>query len=192
MKRCPACQRTYDEGQSFCIEDGAVLHFDTGVGSPEPPGVSDPPATEIYHSAPSTGGIEAAPTGNVYAPPSQPGYTPGDWQQYSPPPYSPPVPQPGYGPMAAPPHPSAAKSLDQSLAIAALICGIMSITFMCFGGILGIPAIILGVMARNRVKNEPTRYGGNGLATGGMVCGIISTSFTALYIVVMIIGAISR
>ena len=24
MKRCPTCQRTYDDIQTFCIEDGAV------------------------------------------------------------------------------------------------------------------------------------------------------------------------
>lgn len=58
------------------------------------------------------------------------------------------------------------------MAIAALVLGICSIVFdfiiQWVGVILGIVAIILGIMAR---KANPT----DGKATAGLVCGIIGT-----------------
>ena len=191
MKRCPSCQRMFDDSQSFCIEDGAILLSDSqaiteGPGS----GRYEPPPTELYTPPTPTRGMAPPDTGNVYAPPSQPGYGPGpgSWQSpaYPPANYAPPSPlTPAY------PYP-ASPQLDQTLAIAALVCGAVSVIFMCFGAILGVPAIVLGIMARNRIKNDPARYGGNGLATAGLVCGLVSTGFTLLYFVIMIIGTLAK
>lgn len=59
------------------------------------------------------------------------------------------------------------------MAVAALVVGICSIVFdfifVWLGLILGIVAIILGVMAR---KQNPT----DGKATAGLVCGIIGAA----------------
>lgn len=56
------------------------------------------------------------------------------------------------------------------MAVAALVLGICSIVFdfifVWLGLILGVVALILGAVAR---KQNP----GNGVATGGLVCGII-------------------
>ncbi len=250
MKRCPTCQRTYDDTQTFCIEDGAVLMADYGTmptgnptGSrPEPPPTVFAPLDALYPSGdyvpPEPGlGREPSNPSNPYAPPasqpggyntpSQPGYAPpssqsGGYNSPSQPGYAPP-PSPGYAPgnwqdrpsaappdnyapmvnpYAAPPVPnsyapppvpnysSPQASLDQSLAIASVVCG--GLSFVCFGMLLGIPAIITGVMARNRIKQDPTRYTGAGLAMAGMVLGGISTALSLLWIFFMIIGAIAR
>jgi hypothetical protein len=70
-------------------------------------------------------------------------------------------------------------------AIAALVLGIISITPMGFGGILGILAIIFASLALREIKD---RYeGGRGLAIGGLVCGIVST---VLYGFLFLIGII--
>ena len=110
MKRCPTCQRTYDDTQTFCIEDGAVLMADYGTmptgnptGSrPEPPPTVFAPLDALYPSGdyvpPETGlGREPSNPSNPYAPPPSqsggyntpsqpnyappsPGYAPGNWQ----------------------------------------------------------------------------------------------------------------
>ena len=57
-------------------------------------------------------------------------------------------------------------------AIAALVFGILGL--FCLGPIFGIVAIVLGVVARNRIAREPGRYTGGGLATAGLVLGIVA------------------
>lgn len=65
------------------------------------------------------------------------------------------------------------------MAVASLILGIISlmivlITFVpgvgVIGSIIGVIAIILGAIGRNRSENK-------GLATGGFVCGIIALCY---------------
>jgi len=68
MKTCPACQRTYEDAQNFCLEDGATL-------------VSAPPSGGYSRTAAPTEVLQATPTGGYQGPTSPP------------PPYSPPPPQ---------------------------------------------------------------------------------------------------
>ena len=183
MKRCPACERAYDDGQTFCMEDGTVLLSDAGFMEPPKTERYEPPPTEIYTPPVSTG--------SGYAPPSQPGYGPGpgSWEPPAAPrQYAPPVAQPGYAPAQ---YGQAAPALDQTLAIASLVCGALSIVMFCFSGILGIPAIIMGVMARNRIAADPARYGGGGVAMAGIICGIAGTGIMVLYWILVILGAIA-
>jgi serine/threonine-protein kinase len=162
--------------QTFCTEDGAVLLAEAGGPST---GRVEPPPTQIYTPPPSTG--------SAYAPPSQPGYGPGGWQDTpATPSYAPPAVRPNYAPPMAP---SMQGGQDQTLAIASLICGVLSIVLFCFSGILGIPAIVLGVMARKRVAENPERYGGAGLAMAGIVCGLAGTVFMVSYWLLAILGA---
>ncbi len=73
---------------------------------------------------------------------------------------------------------------DQTLAIVSLVLGIMGIV-MC-GGLTGPIAIFLGMKARKNVRNEPMRYGGDGLALAGIITGIFATLillFFALYFI---------
>lgn len=68
-------------------------------------------------------------------------------------------------------------------AIAALVLGIVSI--FAFGFIAGVIAIILGVLARKEIDADPS-LGGRGLATAGLVLGIIGIVLWALVLVVWV------
>jgi hypothetical protein len=63
---------------------------------------------------------------------------------------------------------------QKGLAVAALILGILS--FFTFGllGIGAIIGIVLAVKAMGRVRREPYRYGGRGMAIAGLVLSITS------------------
>jgi hypothetical protein len=71
MKTCPACQRTYEDAQNFCLEDGATL-----VSAPAPPSSGG-----YSRTAAPTEMLQGTPTAGYQGPTSQP------------PPYSPPPPQ---------------------------------------------------------------------------------------------------
>ena len=237
MKRCPTCQRTYEDTQTFCVEDGAVLIAEygsadfggtaygggreTGPQREPPPTIYAPPGSLFPagdYVAPEPGpSREPSDPKRPYAPPPTPGgYTPGNWQDspsnpggydqtmpynpsgpqsYNPPaPQSynpPPVPQ-GYG---APPMPNYAPpstpmtAPDQSMALISLVCGVLSM--FCFGLLAGIPAIITGKIARDRVAQDPSRYTGAGLALAGMILGGISTALSLLWLLFMIISAVA-
>lgn len=79
---------------------------------------------------------------------------------------TPPV-TPGPGPVE---YPTAAP-VKTGLAVTALVLGILGL-FMCFPA--GIVAIVLGIIALNRASTQPRRYGGRGMAIGGLVCGGVS------------------
>ncbi|HYG81776.1 MAG TPA: hypothetical protein VD861_15370 [Pyrinomonadaceae bacterium] len=73
MKICPACQKTYDDAQNFCLEDGTTL-----VGAPQ--GMPPQPGGGYSRTAAPTEVLQGTPTGGYQG-------------QTSPPPYSPPPPQ---------------------------------------------------------------------------------------------------
>jgi hypothetical protein len=63
---------------------------------------------------------------------------------------------------------------SQGLAVAALVCGILSILLFCawkFALLLAVAAIALGVTARKKVREGTA--GGDGLAKAGIITGII-------------------
>jgi len=129
-----------------------------GLTPPPPPPV--PPAQgDPYAPAPGT---DPEPVSPAPGPPAA---------QYSAPPPPPPPPAPvatGYG-MSTPG--AAAASRTSQKATASLVCGIVG--FVCFGFILGVVAIILGVYARRDIEGSAGRLGGGGLATAGIVLGVI-------------------
>src|SRR6188508_107464 len=61
---------------------------------------------------------------------------------------------------------------QKGLAIASLVLGILS--FFTFGllGVGAIIGIVVAVKAMNRVKDEPWKYGGRGIAIAGLVLSI--------------------
>jgi hypothetical protein len=81
--------------------------------------------------------------------------------------------------------PAATQGQDQTLALVSLICGITS--FVCFGPLAAIPAIITGYMQKNKIKADPVQYGGSGLATAGMILGGV---YLVLFIIVFVIYAL--
>ena len=73
-----------------------------------------------------------------------------------------------------------AAKLPSGMAVAAMVCGIVSIPIMCipYLGILSLPcsitAIVLGLIANGKAKRG--EGGGKGMAVAGIVCGSITKS----------------
>ena len=135
--------------------------YPTGAGAP-PPGFGAP------------GPYQGAPGG--YPPPYP--YQPGPYQGGYPP--APPQPWGGY----APPPPLSPKN---GLGIAALVIAIVGLLFCwtVFGGIvLGAVAVVVGFVARGRVKRGEADNGG--VAIAGIVLGVISViaglAFIAIWV----------
>ncbi|MGI9465877.1 MAG: DUF4190 domain-containing protein [Rubripirellula sp.] len=76
---------------------------------------------------------------------------------------------------------------DQGLAIASLVLGICSLTLVCCGGFLiGIPAVICGVIAIKKAnRGEAT---GKGMAIAGVTTGGISLGLFVAYLVLVILS----
>lgn len=62
-----------------------------------------------------------------------------------------------------------------TLAIVSLVFGILGLVQVC-PGLGSIIALITGYMAKGQIKAEPMRYGGDGLATGGIILGWIGVA----------------
>lgn len=60
---------------------------------------------------------------------------------------------------------------NKSLAVTSLVLGILSFFLFLLSAI---PAIITGHMALSRIRREPARYSGRGLATAGLVLGYLN------------------
>ena len=60
-------------------------------------------------------------------------------------------------------------------------------------GVVGVPVlpIVLGVMARNRIRESGGLRTGNGLAIAGIVIGIVQMAILAIVIIVLIAAAAS-
>jgi len=90
--------------------------------------------------------------------------------------------QPGYGGAPQWAGPGGYQSAKTSgLAIAALVCGIGQVLI---GILAGIPAIILGHMARSRIRQ--TGEQGAGMALAGLILGYIGLALTILVIIIAI------
>lgn len=66
--------------------------------------------------------------------------------------------------------------VSQGLAIAALVCGILSLVGCCVypvAGPLAIVAIVLGFVTLTKVKGNPAAYGGKGMAKAGLITGFL-------------------
>ncbi|MBI4212099.1 MAG: DUF4190 domain-containing protein [Deltaproteobacteria bacterium] len=66
-------------------------------------------------------------------------------------------------------------------AIAAMILGVLS--FLCFGFITGIPAIILAVFELKAIKRGEAPAKGDSIAKTGLTMGIIGTSLSLLMLI---------
>jgi len=110
-------------------------------------------------------------------------------ERYSPTPaqYIPPPPVPS--PWTAPPPPAYPVNPQQSLAATSLILGIASVTLglCCYFGILTAPiSLVLGIVALAQIKNDPKKYGGKGMAIGGIVAS--GLYFGILLLIILFYG----
>lgn len=160
MKICPQCQLTYeDDGLNFCLNDGSVLN--------------QAPSSEA-----KTVYFEAARKTTEYGVPPQ-AQPPAVWQgqqQMQPQQFG------GVAPYAV--------NRDKSLPIISLLLGIFSFLLMCF--VIGIPiglgAIITGGLAIKNENNDPSRFGGRGLAIGGIVLGALGLAAGMFFFILYSVG----
>ncbi len=100
-----------------------------------------------------------------------------------PPPAGQPEPAPAWGQQVPPPAPAQG---DNQKAMWAMILGIISL--VCCGLLTGIPAIILSTQAKREIALSGGLQSGAGMATAGLVLGIIGTAFSVLFLLFLMVG----
>ena len=170
MKRCPTCNRTFDEDWlGFCTEDGTALVQSGPLRSEPPPTIR-------------ASGVPTDPSG-------QPTFNlPGSYNRPIGQPKPPPSPiATGWQP---PPPPRYTATPQQGLAVASLILGIFTVTFgWCYVGVVtGVIAIVLGIVSLVQIKNNPERHSGKPLAIAGIVMGAVYYLIVAIIIIIAIVA----
>jgi len=186
MKRCPNCNRTFEEDWlAFCTQDGTTLIDES------PAKKDDLQATMLAPAPPPPSGGWQQPSGGLGS------------GQFQPQPLAPPPPPPGGFPVGQfqpgqqmqggwqpPPPPPYAVGPKQGLAVASMICGLFSITFgwCCYLGTLSAPvALGLGIYQLVQIKNKPDEAGGKPFAIVGVATG--SIYFLGILVIILIYGA---
>lgn len=164
MKRCPTCNRTFDEQWlAFCTEDGTTL-----VEMQDAPPTDEPPPTVRIPAA-----VETDPSRQ------KPFDLPGS--------YNPPQPvTPAWQPPPPPPM-RVSTAPKQGLAVATLILGIFSITigWCCSLGLLTAPtAIVLGIVSLVQIKNDPAANTGKPLSVTGIA---LSSAYLVFWILLVVL-----
>ena len=92
------------------------------------------------------------------------------------------IPQGGY-------HAPVASPGNSGLAIASMVTGIVGL--LCLGALLGIPAVIMGHIARGQIAQSGGTIGGGGMAMAGLVCGYFAIGWTVFWFLLIIVGGMS-
>ena len=166
MKQCPRCNKSYvDEHLNFCLDDGELLMQ-----------LTDQTRSRAFDDSPPTVMMNDPRVTNPAN--WQPSPPPVLWQDQS-------NIQPQYNSQAF------SQSKDQVLPTISLVLGILSFVMVCcYGGIwLGLPAAIIGFLGMKNADNDPTRYGGRGLAIGGMVLGVVAFLASIVFLFIGIIAS---
>ncbi|GAB17098.1 hypothetical protein GOEFS_019_00110 [Gordonia effusa NBRC 100432] len=127
--------------------------------------------------------------------PSYPGYPPQSYpSQPAYPAYPQPAyPQPGY-PVQQPygvqyPGYGYAPRSTNGKAVASMILSLLGIFATC--GVLGIPGVILGHIAKKEIDESNGTQDGAGMALAGIIMGWISVVFIAAFVIFILIGIIA-
>ena len=189
------------EGQQFGPIDEVTLSARIAAGEIGPQDLvwnegmdSWKPLQEIRHLAPSgnhpqsqdSEGLTPELSQSSYAPPAEikaPALDDSFVDEVPQSPYSPPV----EGVEGASYTPGPSLPVTNGLAIASMICGILSLVFFCFcGGLfLGIPAVICGHLSLNQLNALGNSQQGRGMAIAGLICGYLGI---AILIIMMLRG----
>lgn len=86
---------------------------------------------------------------------------------------------------SSPPLPSS-EPRTQGMATASLVLGILSLISFYGSFLFGLLAIIFGGSALKRIKKNPEKFKGKGLATAGLICGIVGVALILLIIAVAV------
>jgi len=191
MKRCPTCNRTFEEDWlAFCTQDGTTLIDESPAKKDEPPPtiLAPPPPHPGSWQQPS-GGIGSGQFQSQPIPPPPPpsnlgqpsgGFGAGQFQPGQ-------QMQSGWQPPPPPPYVQGPK---QGIAIASMICGIFSVTigWCCYLGVLSAPvALGLGIYQLIQIKNKPEETGGKPFAIVGVATA--GVYFLLLAMIILIWGA---
>jgi uncharacterized protein DUF4190 len=105
---------------------------------------------------------------------------------------APPPPPPGYGEGVGWSGPASTNNTKAILALAFGVLGLV-VGSLCFGVgfFIGIPAIILGLRARQQIDASGGKQGGRGMATAGLVLGVLSCVLIVVVIVLYATGALT-
>lgn len=99
-------------------------------------------------------------------------------------------------PAASPSYAVPGQPPSQGLAIGSLVCGILAIVTCClwpFGIVFIIAAVVLGHIALGKIKADPARNGGKGMAKAGLITGYIGLLFFLISLVLfMMFGRMSQ
>ncbi len=98
-------------------------------------------------------------------------------------PYASPAAPPPVAPFGGPLPPPAPPPPTDAKATASLALGLISVFgTLCFGGLfLGIPAVVLGLLARRDVRRSGGMLGGSGVAAVGIATGAIGSLLTVIW-----------
>jgi hypothetical protein len=192
----PPIEESYQSGApeppSFSVPDVPAPSFgDLGAPPPSPFTEPEPMPEEPTPAAPSFNDAETiyqTPASAPFEPPP----APAPVTEWSPPP----APDASWqnreigANTPFQPPPAGAGGENKTLALISLICGILSL-ICCSWFIPGIAAIVLGVVARSKAKENPAEYGGAGLALGGIITGAISLVLGIIIIILYMAGALA-
>ena len=93
--------------------------------------------------------------------------------------------------MPPPPAMSTAVGRTDGMAIASFVLGILSVPggvfYGVFGIVLGPIAIVLGLLARRRIKASGGVLSGGGLATAGWILGVCGVVIAVVEIVALVV-----
>ncbi|WP_375003178.1 DUF4190 domain-containing protein [Aeromicrobium sp. CTD01-1L150] len=92
-----------------------------------------------------------------------------------------PPPPPGGGDFGAAPQ-------TNKKALWSMILGIVGL--LCCGILLGIPAIILSVIGKREIAESGGRQTGGGMATAGLILGIIAVAWSVIYGILLAAGVV--
>jgi hypothetical protein len=190
MKRCPTCNRTFEEDWlAFCTQDGTTLVDDSPARADEPPPtiLAPPPPPPGGWQQPS-GGLGSgqfqsqpmpppAPPSNLGTPSGGIGLGQFQGQQQM---------QSGWQP---PPPPAYNQGPKQGIAVASMICGIFSITigWCCYLGVVTSPvALGLGIYQLSQIKKDPEHNTGKPFALVGIITGALY--FLGVAVIILIYG----
>jgi hypothetical protein len=186
MKRCPVCQRVYDDTMAFCLEDGSGLSADSAGG--------DMAATLVM------------PDPRVTAPPPA---WPETARQPQPPQSQPYMqPQPAWQPQPAPPQtyqPAAARQ-GRGAAVASLVLAISAFALfgLCllsgaagvnseviggiflFSVVLALVGAIFGIVAMSRTGRDTSPQNSRAMA---IVALVLNAFYLLLTVIFLILGA---
>jgi hypothetical protein len=87
-------------------------------------------------------------------------------------------------------RPGPSLPVTNGLAIASMVCGILSLVFFCLcGGVfLGIPGVICGHLSLSQLQNPENSQAGKSMAIAGLICGYIGI---IIFVVMMLTSGIS-